>query len=343
MKKFYFLAAAMLLGAGAYAQTDLTPDRFKFANQSTGQFTINYFYKTANPVNGFPEALAGADDGFLASGNGQFTNTAEYPEIALGNYLKKYVTIEDLGGEVGKVLCIKGSESMAEYGAEPDATMFGDANMPWFNLRFYAKKSGVSVGDVIRTRIVYSVANDYTMDPEGYASDLFNVNMYSLMGANVGGGTAFSGFFAGDDFMDMGSGAYDETKWKAYECEMTVGAEDGIPLSFQIGMSTNLVGKTKKFCVLIKEITFTLNPTEELVESEDLTLEPGESVSIEEIMGGEAAFTVAGDQVSFNEAGNVYSISGVQVADAVAGETITLDRGIYVVKAGNKAEKLIVK
>ena len=342
MKKFYFLAAAMLLGAGAYAQTDLTPDRFKFANQPEGEFTINYFFKSANPTNGFPEALAGADDGFVASGNGQFTNTAEYPDIALGTYLKKYVTIEDLGGEVGKVLCIKGSESTAEYGAEPDAALFA-SNMPWFNLRFYAKKSGGSVGDVIRTRIVYSVANDYTMDPDGYASDLFSVNMFSLAGANLGQGTAFGGFFAGDDFMDMGSGAYDETKWKAYECEMTVGAEDGIPLSFQIGMSTNNVGKTKKFCVLIKEITFTLNPTEELVESEDLTLEPGESVSIEEIMGGEAAFTVAGDQVSFNEAGNVYSISGVQVADAVAGETITLDRGIYVVKAGTKAEKLIVK
>ena len=124
MKKFYFLAAAMLLGAGAYAQTDLTPDRFKFANQPEGEFTINYFFKSANPTNGFPEALAGADDGFVASGNGQFTNTAEYPDIALGTYLKKYVTIEDLGGEVGKVLCIKGSESTAEYGAEPDAALY---------------------------------------------------------------------------------------------------------------------------------------------------------------------------------------------------------------------------
>ena len=134
---------------------------------------------------------------------------------------------------------------------------------------------------------------------------------------------------------------FDENKWMVYEIDFQVPDAGGIPVRAKVGF----VAGAKDWTVLFKEVTYTANPTGDPVQGEVVEYEMGgEGVSIEEIInGGEAAFTVAGDQVSFNEAGNVYSISGVQVADAVAGETITLDRGIYVVKAGNKAEKLIVK
>lgn len=357
MKKFYFLAAAMLLGAGAYAQTDLTPDRFKFANQPEGEFTINYYHGGANPNAALQlPAVEEADAGCLivCGGPGVIApqNEAETaPSTANAQTLKKYTTIVDLGGEVGKVLCVKGPNcSAVDFGPEVDAS----AGYGWWNANFYSKATGAEALTTTRLRLVYKIIGSTEL-----ASDIFTLQMQTTQNnfANDATGEAktaeIKGYFSPDYFYQLDeydeivydedgvTPLFDESKWMVYEIDFQVPDAGGIPVRAKVGF----VAGAKDWTVLFKEVTYTANPTGDPVQGEVVEYEMGgEGVSIEEIInGGEAAFTVAGDQVSFNEAGNVYSISGVQVADAVAGETITLDRGIYVVKAGNKAEKLIVK
>lgn len=349
MKKYYLLTAAMLLGIGAYAQgLDLTPDRFKFANQEEGEFLIDRYHAGANVdlSHGLP-TTEGADAGFLivAGGPPMMGGTAnaiyDTPPSPLGETLKKYTNIVDLGGEVGKVLAIKGPTSTSEYGPEADS----EAAYGWNNYNFYVKASGCEPLQPIRARLVYSIISN----EESYDA-VFKMSLKTFtnnQGDDQTGWFSPDFFYALDEFGEVayddetGLPVYDGSKWCVYEFDYEVSEAAGFPLRLKMDVD-GTYGKSA--CILIKELTFTMNPEGEPIQGEFLTFEPGTGgSSVNDLMSDEKAYRVAGNQVTFFEAGDVYSISGVQVADAVAGETVTLERGIYVVKAGDKAEKLIVK
>lgn len=344
MKKTLLFSAAMLLGASAYAQTadlDMTPTRFQFANQEVGQVLINYYNSGVNPAASTPTAATEmADNGFVgcyvAPADGA-TNGTE-PTTDMTRSLQANINIVDLGGEVGKVLCLKGPESTSEFG--PAAANAGTLRFGEYD--FYTKIAGAERQATVRTRLVYSIVSN----TESY-DDVFQPSFSTFTNNDSGNQTGYfdpSLYYAEEEggvaYDDEGNPIYDGTKWQVFEFDATVGEVAGFPGRLRFHW---LVDAYKTSCVLIKELKFTLNPTGELVQGEFLTYKPGTSSVKELVLGEDATFAVSGNQVTFSAAGNVYNISGMQVADAVAGETVTLDRGIYVVKAGDKTEKLIVK
>ena len=344
MKKTLLFSAAMLLGASAYAQTadlDMTPTRFQFANQEVGQVLINYYNSGVNPAASTPtEATTMADNGFVgcyvAPADG-VTNGTE-PTTDMTRSLQANINIVDLGGQVGKVLCLKGPESTSKYG--PAAANAGILRFGEYS--FYTKVTGAERQAKVRTRLVYSIVSN----AESY-DDVFEPPFSTFTNNDSGNQKGYfdpSNYYAEEDggvaYDDEGNPIYDATKWQVFEFDASVGEVAGFPGRLRFHW---VVEAYKTSCVLIKEMKFILNPTGDPVQGEFVTYTPGTSAVKELVLGENRAFTVAGNQVTFSAAGNVYNISGMQVADAVAGETVTLDRGIYVVKAGDKTEKLIVK
>ena len=134
-KSLLLSAAAMLTAFGAYAQNDITPDRFKFANQPEGEYKINYFNSGANIPTGWQLPIEHSDAGYLvlAGAPGKLGQSEEVPTSNMGQSIQKMTTIVDLGGEVGKVLCVKGPNSNYENGAEK----LSGADIGWFNFNFF--------------------------------------------------------------------------------------------------------------------------------------------------------------------------------------------------------------
>ena len=119
-KTLLFSAAALLAVSNVNAQTDITPERFVFSNQELGEYRIDYFYSGANPVVGWQMAIDQSDNGFfvLAGAAAKLGQSEEVPTSNMGQSIQKLTTIVDLGGEIGKVLCMKGQSSNYENGAE---------------------------------------------------------------------------------------------------------------------------------------------------------------------------------------------------------------------------------
>ena len=124
-----------------------------------------------------------------------------------------------------------------------------------------------------------------------------------------------------------------------YEFDCTVGTEAGNPTRVKMEFSN---GIWMEGAVLIKELKFMTEPVGEPVEREYVTYKPGDDASVADLFK-EKAFTVSGDQVTFNAAGEVYSLNGMKVATAKAGETVQLNAGFYIVRANGESSKLIVK
>lgn len=348
--KFLLLSAAALAAFGASAQNDITPDRFKFANQPEGEFTINYFNAGANPANGWQTPIERSDAGFvlLAGAPAKLGTSGETPTTNMGQSIQKLTTVVDLGGEVGKVLCIKGQSSNYENGAANIA----DADIGWFNLNFYTpySKTPVSLtGDTekpIRMRLVFSIVhNNQTSTDEMF-------KMYSSTLANNPSPAVSEapGLFNAGDFQQLDEEgnpvydenwqvAYDPTKWMVYEFDCIVGTADGNPTRLKMEISNGIWAEG---ALLIKELKFLTDPVGEPIQREYLTLKPGDDASVSDLLN-DKAFNVSGNQVTFEAAGEVYGLNGVKVATAKAGETVQLNAGFYIVRANGVSSKLIVK
>lgn len=341
MKKTLLFSAAFLLGAGMYAQTlDMTPDRFDFSKQEVGQYPISFFCNGVNTAIGYGQENNAADNGLLAFCVGPAGTIAneETPSTEITKSMQANTNIIDLGGTAGKVLCVKGYNCTNEnYG--PAATPCSATGW-WGNLSFLSKYSGATGSGIpVRVRLVFNVIN------EGYPDEAYDGVIKLEMSASsnnaipVDKGNGYQAEFAPVNFYtDEDAGTNNGTKWRVLEYDVTVNEATGFPFRTKFTLQLNYF---RNACVLIKELSYTMNPEGE-PKSEWATYSL--TSSVDEILNGEeATFTVAGNQVSFAVAGVVYNISGMQVADAAAGETVTLDRGIYVVKAGDKTEKMIVK
>lgn len=347
MKKTLLFSAAMLLSVSAYAQQtlDMTPERFDFSKQEVGPFKISLYNNTVNTAIDYGKENNAADDGLLALCVGPAGTVVTGPttDNAFCNAMQANLNIIDLGGTAGKVLCLKGWEcTIDDFG--PAATP-AEPNGIFGNFSFLSKVSGATGSGIpVRVRMVYNVFTNDDPDWTVAYDGIFKLEASASSNAPipVDNGSGYQNRFAPVDFFTDDSGEIpvnDGTKWRVLEFDLTVNESTGFPFRIKMGFQGNYF---KVGCLLIKELTYTMNPTGEPAEDSWETYSTTSSVA--EILDlNEDAFSVSGGQVSFAIPGNVYNISGMLVADAAAGETITLDRGIYVVKAGGKTEKLIVK
>lgn len=345
-KSLLLSTAAMLTAFGVYAQNDITPDRFKFANQPEGEYKIDYFVTTANPANGWQIPIDRSDDGFLmvAGAPAGIPATEETPSTNMGQSIQKLTTIVDLGGEVGKVLCMKGKASKYENGAEN----IPDADIRWFNYNFYTPFTFTPIStseddqNPIRVRLVFSIVHNTQTSTD----EIFK--MYASTLANSP--TPVNGLFSAADFQlldeegdpvldEEWKAQYDPTRWMVYEFDFVVGTEAGNPARLKMEIANAIWAEG---AILIKELKFLTEPVGEPVQRQYVTYKPGDDSSVADLFK-EKAFTVSGDQVTFNAAGEVYGLNGMKVATAKAGETVQLNAGFYIVRANGESSKLIVK
>lgn len=325
-KTLLFSAAALLAVSNVNAQTDITPERFVFSNQELGEYKIDYFNKGGNtPVN-WQMAIDQSDEGLfvVAGAPGKLDPSEEIPTTNMGQSIQKLTTIVDLGGEIGKVLCMKGQSSNYENGAEN----VPGADIGWFNYNFYSPKSQTPVNAPVRIRLVFNCVHN---DAEN-AGALFK--MYSSTNQN-NAGTAYDKFEPKDFLKD---GVYDPTKWEIFEIDVQV-AEDANPPRLKMEVQT---GVWANGAILIKEIKFIANPEGEPVQGEFVTYDSGTSNVAETILD-QSAYSVNGNNVTFLQAGEVFGLNGIKVATAKAGETVQLNAGFYIVRTNGQASKLVIR
>lgn len=325
-KTLLFSAAALLAVSSVNAQTDITPERFIFSNQELGEYKIDYFNKGGNtPVN-WQMAIDQSDEGLfvVAGAPGKLDPSEEIPTTNMGQSIQKLTTIVDLGGEIGKVLCMKGQSSNYENGAEN----VPGADIGWFNYNFYSPKSQTPVNAPVRIRLVFNCVHN---DAEN-AGALFK--MYSSTNQN-NAGTAYDKFEPKDFLKD---GVYDPTKWEIFEIDVQV-AEDGNPPRLKMEVQT---GVWANGAILIKEIKFIANPEGEPVQGEFVTYDSGTSNVAETILV-QSAYSVNGNNVTFLQSGEVFGLNGIKVATAKAGETVQLNAGFYIVRTNGQAAKLVIR
>lgn len=325
-KTLLFSAAALLAVSSVNAQTDITPERFVFANQELGEYKIDYFYSGANPDKGWQMAIDQSDNGFfvLAGAAAKLGQSEEVPTSNMGQSIQKLTTIVDLGGEIGKVLCMKGQSSNYENGAEN----VQGADIGWFNYNFYSPKSQTPVNTPVRIRLVFNCVHN---DAEN-ATTLFK--MYSSTNQN-NAGTAYDKFEPKDFLKD---GVYDPTKWEIFEIDVQV-VEDGNPPRLKMEVQT---GAWANGAILIKEIKFIANPEGDPVQGEFVTYDSGTSNVAETILD-QSAYSVNGNNVTFLQAGEVFGLNGIKVATVKAGETVQLNAGFYIVRTNGQAAKLVIR
>lgn len=99
------------------------------------------------------------------------------------------------------------------------------------------------------------------------------------------------------------------------------------------------VNETTVVAIILNGRNGTVVNSKQMKVSELVGIDEIASAATVKIMAGKGTLTVEGD---FTRA-EVYSVAGVRMASLSAGETVNLPAGLYIVKAGEKSQKVMVK
>ncbi|WP_455586772.1 T9SS type A sorting domain-containing protein [Bacteroides sp.] len=347
MKRGLLFSAAMLLtAASVVAQTDITPSRYKFADQPVGPYVFDYLHLGgSNP--GAADFQAVRDDfpeGCFMFGGAKVTYTSM--DVAATKALQAGINIVDLGGNVGKVFCFRGKDSKYEIGNPTTETP------NWFNLNFFTDPARTPLSadagatNKIRVRIVYSAYKNTialaTSILKFYCSTAGN-NVIPA-GDNNDKNLVLSEDFAARDAdgdLDIDENEnyfYDPTRWAVYEFDTWVPEEAGAPT--RLKMEFPAAGD---YTIFIKELQFLTDVTGDPKKKEIVTYTPNPT-SVKEVLGDSQIFYVIdGNNVTFADNAEIYAVSGAKVANATASNPITLNKGFYIAKVGQKTAKLSIK
>lgn len=351
MKQILLSLAMIMTAGGAFAQdVDVTPSKYKYADKEVGQEAIDGFITGANiaaPCDKLIEEKY--NNGMFIVAGGQFGNTAQ----PYAKDLQAGTSIVDLGGEVGKVLCINGKNSKfnEKYNVKfPQCS----GTLNWFNINWFMDPkntptiSGKEVSDATRNIRVRVVLNVYSNKP-GEADNIINAaymvsNQGNVMPAESNKATAvaittgeFIERYVDDDspvLDDNDNYIYDPTKWMVYEwdtyCPTPVDEQTGVPLRLKMEMvQGNLAGCT----VFIKELSFIkLADSSERIAGNKRnktfkTLKPGVATGISSINASAS-----------NGVKEIYTLNGTRVNAGTQ-----LGQGLYIVKEGGKTTKMVIK
>ena len=331
MKQILLSLAMIMTAGGAFAQdVDVTPSKYKYADKEVGQEAIDGFVTGSNiaaPCDKLIEEKY--NNGLFYVAGGQFGNTAQ----PYANDLQAGTSIVDLGGEVGKVLCINGKNSK-----------FNET----YNVKFPPTISGKEVSDATRNIRVRVVLNVYSNKPDEAEGEIISAaymvsNQGNVMpaesnkatGAKITTGEFIKTFDDGTpEEGPNGDYVYNPTKWMVYEwdtyCPTPVDEQTGVPLRLKMEMKApNLAGST----VFIKEVSFTkLGADAKRIEGNKrsktfLTLKQAVATGINSINASAS-----------NGVKEIYTLNGTRVNAGTQ-----LSQGLYIVKEGGKTTKMVIK
>ena len=337
MKKHLLGLAALLFAGSMFAQedVDVTPAYYKFADQAVGQYKVMGFYHKANPDDAPSKIVEDHyNEGAFVVAGGQFAGN---PNVTYAQDLQNGVSIVDLGGEVGKVLCVNGVNSNYNtiYGMDY-AKCTGSLN--WFNFNWFmdpenTPTDGSADAPNIRVRVVLNIfANslDESANIINSAYMMAGGNSPLPAASNTDEGVAVtSGSFAlldedGEPEIDDDENyIYDPTKWMVYEWD-TYAHGDAIPMRLKMEMNQgNLASAT----VFIKEVSFT-----KLADASEPILGTRKKSYVTYEVDPQASNVAA---IEAEGAAEYYNLSGMKVN--------SLTQGVYIVKKGAATSKVVVK
>ncbi|WP_439183331.1 T9SS type A sorting domain-containing protein [Carboxylicivirga taeanensis] len=377
MKKFFTLlcVCGALFSTELSAQTDITPSRYKFNTLPTGPYSLDKQVSGSNPTPSDQDVKDHWNNGFIVIGNPNMATSLTFDGTGPGDILNSYFQVIDMGGEVGKVLLMKGSESTFPY---------GQAGKPGFSLGWWSMMlftdinstpavadflpDGISGSEAtqeqlaeaeaqatVRMRVVFHIHQNAIST----SSKLFDILGYTYTnnakkdGANLDATREFkSGDFTDVVFNEETEEeeiTYNADKWIACEYDFSAPEVAGTPLRFNLRMG----GNAQSTALLIKEITFTANPTGAPVEFEELTLTSNPvATSIEpeleatKLQWHSTAGQLHLKNVTVNTALEVYSMTGQLMVAQNATQpevSLALAKGIYIVRSGNQTTKVAVQ
>ncbi|MDD4428822.1 MAG: T9SS type A sorting domain-containing protein [Paludibacter sp.] len=350
--KILLLSIVMVLfGAVVSAQVDITPSRYVFADQPVGQYVVDAVNAGANPPVGWAAPSENFNNGYfvLAGGPAVFTSLDAVQPAAI----REGINIVDLGGDVGKVLVMRGKTSTYNVGT-PMGSGYAGA---WFNLNFYMDKNITPVAENIRVRLVFSIVENVIGQEKVSAFKQFYISN-SQNNTSPTDYTTHSPFPStyfqatdelGDPLVnDDGEAYYDPKKWMVYEFDASVPEVAGNPARLKI----DITGTAGNMTLFIKEIKFTKNATGDPVTRQMLTLNPtvtsikrphakNEKLNVGIDHHQVKLFSVdAGSKVTvYNATGQISKSFTTTTQD----ESFNLETGFYIIRVQNKTGKIIIK
>ncbi|MDD4199103.1 MAG: T9SS type A sorting domain-containing protein [Paludibacter sp.] len=350
--KILLLSIVMVLfGAVVSAQVvDITPSRYVFADQPVGQYVVDAVNAGANPPIGWAAPSENFNNGYfvLAGGPAVFTSLDAVQPAAI----REGINIVDLGGDVGKVLVMRGKTSTYNVGT-PMGSGYDGA---WFNLNFYMDKNNTPIAENIRVRLVFSVAEN-VISQTGSALNRFytsnSQNNPSPALANAPATFPSANFQATDEqgdplVNDDGEAYYDPKKWMVYEFDASIPEASGNPARLKMDITATAGNMT----LFIKEIKFIKNATGDPAVRQMLTLNPtvtsikrphakNEKLNVGIDHHQVKLFSVdAGSKVTvYNATGQISKSFTTTTQD----ESFNLETGFYIIRVQNKTGKIIIK
>jgi hypothetical protein len=362
MKKFLLLSAVAMVGASAFAEEEPI---------------TKYDYNTIKAINVHPTDFDSAN---LPSSVWSVSDCANYWSddnglVLIGGKVGRDMVVSglslvDLGGEVGQVLCINGYESKfndyvkANYNVDlnapkMDSSIVRGAVNGWWQFNWLAKpadtprsnskSNSVPTDSYVHVKMVFNVfANEFdtnTCPTSVYIKDNQN-NVHPASDDSADkiavSGDEFIKYYDDDEddpmLDDDDNFIWDPTKWMVYEFDTWCPANDGstsyAPIYVKCGFGN---GKSSigQRTVLVKSVEFTKmdgKPTILNTRSRKI-----ETLKVFEYSNNDNAAVSDLAVEDSNAPVEVYNLSGVRV------NSDNLPAGLYIRRQGNKATKVVVK
>lgn len=361
MKKRFLLAtmAACLLSAGTslFAQEDMTPSRYIFANQPLGKYKIDFAEAgTAwNPTNSLPQARPASTENPTGMYDGGFIESFG-PGGAGSSFLenlKNAMSVIDMGGQVGKVLCIRGDECTDDIFAHG---LKATGNINGWHLAFFADANPAkfATGSYVRCSVTFKVFQDPELlsDVEQFVTWHYKNYQNNMSSENYTSNGVFS---------DGSKGTFMPNEWRRTEFDAPANDYAScIPMFMKFYNSAS--SGFAKSAFLIKEIKFTImndaakyqkgvkNELVELTWGDNFDPYTPTATAISNTAADNVKFDVQGGKLTVygaaaGETIEVFNTLGAKVASQVsqsATETINLSKGLFIVKVAGKSFKVVL-
>lgn len=259
------IAITLMGGVNLYAQSskDITPAKYKYSTRPVGQEVVDGFFSGGNIgadlIGTFVENHQNAD-GIFAINGGQMPNGTTSDK---SDKLNAGISIVDMGGEVGKVLCINGVNSNFNKTFNVDyakCQKCSDNNFGFLWLNWFFNKTS-QFGSLEKRNIhIKVVMNIYANEDKTSSNVIAQVvaktktnNMTVTTKDNVATNTIS---IAPSSFLTEGK--YDINKWMTYEFDTYCPSDAGNPIRLMMNLP---YGAIDNATIFIKEITFTQTST----------------------------------------------------------------------------------
>lgn len=259
------IAITLLGGVNLYAQSskDITPAKYKYSTRSVGQEAVDGFYAKANidasnSNDQMTPLLKKYNNGIFAINGGLMpdgtTNTNS-------NNLQAGISIVDMGGKVGKVLCINGANSNFNKTFNVDYAKCSANVTGYLGLNWFSDPKNTPIGSIDKRNIhIKVVMNIYANEDKTSSNVIAQVvaktktnNMTVTTKDNVATNTIS---IAPSSFLTEGK--YDINKWMTYEFDTYCPSDAGNPIRLMMNLP---YGAIDNATIFIKEITFTQTST----------------------------------------------------------------------------------